>query len=189
MTEASALKRANPRGSLSPSFDSASWRASWTRVWLRKTLGMALRRLQRINCALSSSASNGWRRKRRRWPAISAIFSPRPNRLDRHEGASHRHPASQTGCQRAARSGGRSRDLHARSRDARSGLAKSRMACRWRVKTYQRPAALGEMLLALFRASGAALCAGFADRMLIFMLSAFLFTIEAGCVSDLRELG
>lgn len=53
----------------------------------------------------------------------------------------------------------------------------------------RRPAALSEMLLALIGASGAALCAGFADRMLIFMLSAFLFTIEARRVSNLSELG
>ena len=45
------------------------------------------------------------------------------------------------------------------------------------------------MLLALLGASGAAFCAGFAGRMLIFMLSAFLFTIQAHRVSDLRELG
>jgi hypothetical protein len=39
------------------------------------------------------------------------------------------------------------------------------------------------MLLALLGASGAAIGAGFAGRMLIFMLSAFLFTIEAHHVS------
>ena len=45
------------------------------------------------------------------------------------------------------------------------------------------------MLLALFGASGAAVRAGFAGRMLIFMLSAFLFAIEAHRVGDLGELG
>ena len=48
---------------------------------------------------------------------------------------------------------------------------------------------LSKHFLALIRASGAFVCACFADRMFIFMLSALFFTIEAYRLSDLREPG